>query len=350
VKYVEGFDPATTPPREFPKTRADREAALMWNKDQLISPTTGRKTGSAHWRDYATELLMVPRLPYTNSEIYGTPAGIQAVGAMMAQSNINTYNAEFFGNKGVPQFAVIFKNLNSRQPMGVVEGDAAETNAGVATRLREVVREYFLEQLASGSRSVMVLTLTGETEVVFERLTSDVAEASFEGYEARATEQIRMAHQVPGPAIGLLEAANLGSGRDSLQMRRYNDHVVKPGNKLFSSVINMILRNGLLIPWFDFRFLPMEVEDVEARREYALNAFIAGGMSLNMYLREIGKPTLPAETGADTFYIRSGNVTAVNEDIENAAAAFRLSSKKANALQQGIADLVASSMDEKPTV
>src|SRR5690606_21737858 len=137
------------------------------------------------------------RKPFTFSETYGTPAGIQAMSAILALKKIEKYNLQFFDAKGVPQYAVIIKGLTQGIPGSPLRDAATPASKSNIAELTDVISEFFTERIRQSDRSVLVMRLFGNVEVEFKRLSSEQVEASFSEYEDRLKEDIRMAHRIP---------------------------------------------------------------------------------------------------------------------------------------------------------
>lgn len=310
------FDPLVAKPDEFPEY--DRRDGCIKFREPLIAAS-----GDKHATDLdsaANEFYYLARSPFTRSEVYGTPAGVTAYGAMLAQLKIDQYNLSFFSNKGVPQYAIIFEGVSppsSEEGLlstsADVDGDdnPVEMAPSETAMLEATIEEFFKRKLAGSDRSVLVLTMFGEAKVKFERLSNDTLEASFADYEKRNRETVRIAHRIPGPALGIYETANLGGGRDTAAMKRYRDHIVAPGQRVFENVVNALIRSGLLIPYFEFSFAPMNLEEESEARNFALKEFIAGGIMLDEYRERTGREALPDGKGR-FFLIRTQNVTMIN--------------------------------------
>ena len=316
-KNNQPFDPAQAPPEDFPPYDS---RTSHFKRADYVDAKKGKPT--ANRANAANEFVMLARPPHTKSTIYGTPAGITAYKAMLAQIKIDDYNIQFFANKGVPQYAVIFEGLGaSAGDEGLVAdpdatGDEISMEAAEIAALEETLRLFFQKQLAKGDRSVLVLTLVGDAKVRFERLSTDKLEASFAEYEKRNQENIRISHRMPGAAMGLLDTANLGSGRDDTMMRRYRDHIVAPMQRMFAKYIDMIVRVGLLIPYFEFAYIPLDIEEEQAARAFALKEFEAGAITLDQYLEATGRTALPDGRG-DVRIFRVANTTMFPSDPED---------------------------------
>lgn len=327
VEYVgdkgKNFDPLTANVEDFPGPSLEvRKAFIKFAKKKLFNPEHPLKAVTKPEKA-ATEMVTMNRRPLTISETYGTPAGISAYGAMLALQKIENYNLDFFDTKGVPQYAIILKKLQRvrRAPIKASDG-TIEPNADPTAQLRNTIAEFFQKRLSMGNRSVLTLQLFGDTEVQFERLSADTLDASFAEYEARAREMIRLAHRMPPAALGIAETANLGAGRDTSQMRRYRDHIVVPGQRDFASLVNIILRVGLLLPYFKFEFVPITLEEETALRDYYLNVAKGGYITEDELLSRVpgGFPERGEDGGGDRRTVPS-NVTVVGgiDDVEDLA-------------------------------
>ena len=297
------FNPDIAPESDFPSYEG-RLNAVRYRRGPYPNVRTGQL--DAKLPEAANEFIMISRPPFTKSSIYVTPAGISAYGNMLAQLAIDKFNLAFFNSKGVPQYAIIFKKfarpsgdegVNRTGDPAMYDGDVPTMSSSEVTALEETLRMYFQTQLMQSDRGVLVLTMFGDAEVSFERLSTEKLEASFGDYEKRNQEAIRIAHHVPGAAIGIYDAANLGSGRDTTAMKRYRDHIVIPGQRMLASVVTRILRCGLLIPYFDVSFQPVDLEEEEIGKKFALDAFRYGGYNLNDFLVAVGKLPLPYDAG-----------------------------------------------------
>lgn len=346
------FDPSISHFSEFPKTQEERERVIEFDPENIIGYADGKLLGEdAPFDKYANDLIVFNRRPFTSSPYYGTPSGIQALPHMLAQQRISEYNLHFFSSKGVPQYAVVIEGVSPNVATQVV-GTSADGEGEVKTQqdlIREVqktVETYFTRHLTSNRRSILVLTGYGDAKIRFERLSSETIEASFDEYEKRCTRLICVANRVPEHLIGITEAANLGGGRDTAQIERYRDHIISPGQRVFESFVNKIIREGMLVPWFNFDFDPMPVSQTNEELSFALDAFVAGGISLNQFLERIGEQRLREETGADAYYIRTSNVTAINQALDNALAAANIAKSRQDELVRSIASLVEERVEK----
>lgn len=297
IKYASpDFDPDTSMIEKFPRTKQQRESFVQW-ADTLVRAdrprtsaqiTRSEEDQSIDFENAASELLVYARRPFTVSETYGTPAGVQALSSMLALRKIEEYNLQFFESKGVPQYAVVIKGLSSKQRPGSPGRVGAVRTKDMAAQVTQAVTKFFTENIRKADRSVLVVQLTGDVEITFEKLSSDSVEASFAEYEKRMREDIRLAHRIPPAALGINEEkANIGSGRDGTQMKRYRDHIVAPGQRTVAAFINTLIRHATLIPYFDFVFTPVDIEDDSELRKLWLEMYKVAALELDELRRRM---------------------------------------------------------------
>ena len=346
----EDFDPLRAPILDFPQGVESTKSFIQLKKKGLVNAQTGAP--EAKWEKAATELFHLARRPLTVSEFYGTPAGIQAHSSILAMKRIDDYNLQFFANKGVPQYAITIEGLTApKATLAGTTGTLQNTPDRVA-EMRNTIHEFFEHKLTAANRSVLVSTTFGDAKIKFDKLSAESIEASFAEYEDRMKEMIRLSHRIPGPAMGILETANLGGGRDTAQMTRYRDHIVVPSQRQLATLVNKIVRSGLLIPYFDFHFKAIDLNEEETLREFMLKSFIAGGISLDELrphfpgmLEEIGE-----ENGGKAFFIRHPSPTVVNQNLDSQEVAMMLQINKMRKKMGMVTDALKDALDEEATI
>ena len=317
IKYSkENFDPCSAKLADFPPFKK-RQGAISWNTNELVK-SRPRDAKCNDLRDVATEFYIFGRPPKMESTVFGTPSAIAAYSAMLADMRAEQYNLNFFTSGGVPYFAIIFKNMT---PQSAGEGDT-EGDYSSEAALEAYLQEFFAKHLTGQARGTLVLQMFGDAEVEFQRLSPESLEASFLEYREKAADRIRMAHEVPPAALGMERSNNLGTNSTRSQLTRYRDHVVSPGQRAFEAIVNQIIRCGLLIPYFDFRFKTMPVEDEVERQKFVLDEYEKGAITPNEYRVETGRPPFTSPKAgddlADTLIIRNAQIAVVHRsgDVE----------------------------------
>ena len=311
-----GFDPATAKIQDFPGFN-DRKNAIEWNAEHLVK-VKPRDEHTMDIREAATEFYLIARPPKMESTVFGLPAAISSYSAMLADMRAEAYNLNFFTAGGVPYYAIVFSKMT---PQSTGEGESAE-GYGSEAALEAEIQEFFKKHLTGQARGTLVMQMFGDAEVEFVRLSPESLEASFLEYREKAADRIRMAHEVPPAALGIERSNNLGTNSTRSQLTRYRDHVVSPGQRTFAAVVNQIIRCGLLIPYFDFQFKKMPVEDEVERQKFVLDEYEKGAITPNEYRRETGRaPFTSPEAGddlADVLIIRNAQIAVVHRsgDVE----------------------------------
>lgn len=347
VKFTQdNFNPATARMKDFP-TISERANIIAFN-DNIPNPKDPYKKAKTPLEG-ANEFVMMARPPFILSQTYGTPAGVTAVQYMLAQMMIDSYNLQFFKSKGVPQYAVIIEGLTPPTDDVVESGEDGDEVADSYTELQEEIREFFTDRLQRADRSVVVLTTFGEATIKLEKLSEDNVDAAFEKYELRTREMIRLAHRTPPAALGIAETANLGSGRDIAQLRRYNNHIIMPGQRAFESEFNTLLRVGRLNPYFQLKLNRLDIEDIEKERLYTLKLYEDGVIDLDEMRANAGWETYGEENGGNLRFIR-GNGTfdaTVNASADQLASAFvSLEKKIAKQIKQSMQAALDNTLDD----
>lgn len=313
VLYPASLDPVRSSITDFPLTAKKRKAAIRLRNTALLSCSEYGAVATNE-KDIATEFFCVLRPPKSSATVYGTPAAISAHRAMLGELRSEQYNLQFFASHGVPQYAVFIKN--GGQSTSATYGDDEEVDE--ESEVMQAIREFFEKHLQTSQRGVLVMELDGDCEVEFKRLSPESVEASFLDYDKQCRDRIRMAHNLPPAVLGMSQQANLGDGRTAAQFSRYRTHTVNPGQRRFAAVINQLLRQGLFIPFFNFKFLPMPIDDEISRRKFKLEEFEIGSITPDEYRVETGRPKFSSDDAdvaiGGSLIIRNAQVAVINPD------------------------------------
>lgn len=127
---------------------------------------------------------------------YGEPSWIGAEGMLDLTRAAVGFNAAFFKNNGMPEYAVIFEGGNP-------------TDAQKAA-VRDFFRRDF--QGVGNAHRTMVLHHGEGQKVRFEKLTADMKDGDFLKLLDAARDRIVTAHGVPPRMLGIMAAGQLGGG------------------------------------------------------------------------------------------------------------------------------------------
>jgi PBSX family phage portal protein len=196
-----------------------RSGKLVWFKRFGLDGTVDRRDGgwSATTRrdEFAGNEVLVVRNYTPRSSYYGLPDHIPALSAIAGWRAQAEFNIRFFDNNAVPSYAVI------------IEG------ADVSPEFEEKILDHF-RQLKGNPHSTLVLPVPGlpgddatQVKVSFEKLSSDIKDASFRLYKQDNALEICIAHGVPPYRIGWPIVGSLGGSTAEEMTQIYNDSIVQ---------------------------------------------------------------------------------------------------------------------------
>ncbi len=144
---------------------------------------------------------------------YALPTWIGAQGMLELAHAATSYNASFFQNNAIPEYAVIFKGTK------------------VTDQMRRSITRFFRNehQGIDKAHRTLILSHPEEGEIKVERLTADVKDADFLRLLDAARDRIPVAHGVPPRMLGIMSAGQLGGGGEvSGQLFTFEHLTLKP--------------------------------------------------------------------------------------------------------------------------
>jgi PBSX family phage portal protein len=198
-----------------------RSGKLVWFKRYGLEGSVNRadggwSTGGATPGNLRGNEVLVVRNYTPRSSYYGLPDHIPAMAAIAGWRAQAEFNIRFFDNNAVPSYAV------------VIEG------ADVSPAFEEKILDHF-RQLKGNPHSTLVLPVPGlpgddatQVKVTFEKLSTDIKDASFRLYKQDNALEICIAHGVPPYRIGWPIMGSLGGATAEEMTEIYNDSIVQP--------------------------------------------------------------------------------------------------------------------------
>ncbi len=146
---------------------------------------------------FAADEIVHLRAPCPLGLRYALPSWIGAQGMLELAQAATRYNAAFFANSAIPEYAIIFKG--------------APTNPAQKDAIRGFFRNDF--QGAHNAHRTLILNHSDDgSDIKIERLTSDVKDGDFLKLLDAARDRIPIAHGVPPRMLGIMSAGQLGGG------------------------------------------------------------------------------------------------------------------------------------------
>lgn len=164
---------------------------------------------------------------------YSMPTWIGAEGMLELAYAATRYNASFFKNNAIPEYAVIFKGVTPSPDQ------------------KRSIQEFFRNdfQGLDNAHRTLVLTANEEGEVKFEKLTADVKDGDFLKLIDAARDRVPVAHGTPPRILGIMSAGQLGGGGEVTgQLFTFEHLTLKPKRRRMLDQLRPTLREIGLRP------------------------------------------------------------------------------------------------------
>jgi len=178
---------------------------------------------------------------------------------------------------------------------GSGEAEEAENEESEEVALANLVQHYLAEQTGdTPSPGLLVIGAPEGVKMKWQRLSDEVREGSFLKQSTGYRNKILTAHHTPPRRIGLIETAHLGAGTGYSQWEQYKYGVIQPLKQIVGGWLNRIIRDGLCIPYFTFRFKDFDIRDEEKQANID-SAYLDRGVLCPNEIRERmpGKEPVP---------------------------------------------------------
>jgi capsid portal protein len=153
------------------------------------------------------------REPCPFGDFYSRPAWIGVEGMLELAHAATQWNAAFFKNNAMPEYAVIFK------------GQAPSKEQ------KEAVRDFFRNEFGGFEKAhrTLVLHAGEENEIKIEKLTADIKDADFLKLLDASRDRMPIAHGTPPRILGIMSAGQLGGGGEvSSQLFTFEHLTLRP--------------------------------------------------------------------------------------------------------------------------
>jgi PBSX family phage portal protein len=319
-----------------------RNALFVWFKQYGLEKDVDFETGEQFElyslpRDQRASEIIPFKLYNARSDYYGLAPIIPALGAVTGMQGLRDYNLNFFETFGVPAYAVYITGDYELGDLidddGITEGDEGYDSTTGEYVIVRMVKDH-LEAIKNNPQSPLILAIPsategapgvppGKVEVTFEKLATEVKEASFRMYRKDMKDEILVAHGIPPYRIGIAEVGALGGNFAVESTKIYKSSVVRPGQRVFATPINeLILQDGLQVTDWQFYFEEIDTTDEKHDMEIADNLFKKGSMTPNQLIQYFGKRfgiSIIEDPSGDLHYMPSGNEPMETQQLSNQA-------------------------------
>jgi PBSX family phage portal protein len=251
----------------------------------------------------ANEIMHIKN--YTSrSDYYGLPDVVPSLSAILGDKESKEYNISFFENHAIPAYAVTV------------------TGADLDENTEKAIRRFFQNDVKKNNHSTLVLTakksesdLSSEPiEIKFQKLSTEMKEASFRMYRQDNRDEILSAHGVPPYRAGITVEGSLGGSTAKESTEIYKQSIIKPKQEMLESRFNrFILQEGLGITDWKFKFNELDTRDEEKLINKLKTLFDIGAYSPNRILEELGEERVD-NPNMDRHFVYGKPIDASNEE------------------------------------
>ncbi len=233
------------------------------------------------------------------SDFYGAPDIVPALGAVLGDHQREDYVLSFFSNYGVPAWAVFVTGDYDPGPLKNDYGvEVGPEDSNGRTDLERAI-ETHLAELADNPHSTLMLAIPsarrkdgspGNVEVVFQKLSDDVKEASFAKFRKDNRDEVIIAHGVPVSRLGVPEGGSLGGDSSEAVDEIYKRSRIDPMQTMIEAPFTrLILGEELGVYDYVFNLPDLDTKDLESKIEVAVQLFNMGMMTPNQGIKYFGK-------------------------------------------------------------
>ena len=263
---------------------------------------------------------------YTSrSTYYGIPEWIPSVGAILGNIECRDYNLKFFDNNGVPHYAIIIKG------------------ADLDDELENVISTFFSQEIRGDAHKTLIIPINSqEVEVTFEKLSTDIKDASFRMYKQDNRDEIIRAHRVPFSRMNVAVPGKLGGGGATREeSETYKKSVVAPKQLIHEHRLNeTLIKRGFGINDWVIRFKTLDATDVETDMRINTNYVRAGIKTINESREDC---ELEPVEGGDRLFINSATGMVFLDEMSSMSSGQAVGSKaeqeQNNIVQKALVDL-----------
>lgn len=307
--------------RRFAQKRGGK---TIWFKRFGIEGTVDARDGGWNPRtvtgaDWVGNELIVVRNPTPRSIHYGLPDHIPAMAALAGWRAQAEFNVRFFDRNAMPSYAV------------VLEG------ADFSPEVEDMIREHF-EAIRGKPHATLVIPIPGvpgdesmQPKLRFEKLSSDIKDASFRLYKQDNALEICISHGIPPYRVGWPIMGSLGGATAEEMTQIYNDGIVQPRQETWELRLTRSLlgTRGLDIPDHAIKANELDTRNEQRDLEKARALYELNVASPNALARFFGYEEREDELGGltrDQLLARQGELggympaVLAKRDAESAAA------------------------------
>lgn len=182
---------------------------------------------------FTAEEVLHLRVPCPMGGHYALPTWIGAEGMLELALAATRYNASFFKNNAMPEYAIIFKG------------------ATPSAEQKKDIQEFFRNEHRGieNAHRTLVMTTPEDGEIEIERLTAEVKDGDFLKLIDAARDRLPVAHGTPPRVMGIMSAGQLGGGGEVTgQLFTFEHLTLRPSRRRMLDQLRPVLKHLGLRP------------------------------------------------------------------------------------------------------
>jgi len=259
--------------------KADPEAKKIVRANELI-----------YYRNY-----------YPQSDYYGAPNILSAIGAVMGLIGTRDYNLAFFENYGIPAALIVLK--------GQWDKETAKQ-----------ISDFIDVEIKGSDNAHKTMCIHPSKDSTFEyiKLGVEIKEGSFKLYRKGLQEEVLVVYKMPPQRIGVPETGALGGTTVSEAKKIYAQSVIAPLEETVERLVTKkLFVQGLKAETYMFKLNEINLDDLDAEAERDVKYFGMGALTPNQILKRQGKEPYPE---GNQYYVGSAFIPVGEEPMEKSAA------------------------------
>lgn len=263
-------------------------------------PVAGEQEDEEGKEEVANELIYY-RNYYPQSEYYGAPNILPAIGAVVGLIGVRDFNLAFFENYGIPAALIILKGRWSK--------DTAKQ-----------ISDFIDVELKGTDQAHKTFCIHPNKDSEFEyiKLGIEIKEGSFKLYRKGLQEEILVVYKMPPYRIGVAEVGALGVNVAGESTKIYAQSVITPLEEVVEYIVTKkLFEEGLNAHNYEFQLNELNLQDLDAEAARDEIYFGIGALTPNQILKRQGKE--PYVDG-NQYFVSSTFLPLGEEPIEKRAA------------------------------
>jgi capsid portal protein len=270
-------------------------------EEEETSQQVAAAAGEEEEKEEVANELIYYRNYYPQSEYYGAPNILPAIGAVLGLIGVRDFNLAFFENYGIPAALVILKGRWSK--------DTAKQ-----------ISDFIDVELKGTDQAHKTFCIHPNKDSTFEyvKLGIEIKEGSFKLYRKGLQEEILVVYKMPPYRIGVAEVGALGVNVAGESTKIYAQSVITPLEEIVEHIVTKkLFEEGLNAHNYEFQLNELNLQDLDAEAARDEIYFGIGALTSNQILKRQGKEPY---TEGNQYFVSTSFLPVGEEPMEKRVA------------------------------